>query len=204
MAPEFVYSSEKFYPERIKTENMALRKASTDNYDIKKVLEFMKTKGVSEAFETYPYEVPDTEEKASKFIEKREYSNSEGNNFTYLIALDESDNPFDGEIIIKTEDKTAELGFWLTSDYWGNRYASEAAEAVIQMLLQEKDFEKIEVQTMESNKKAQKATEKFMLPLGGKSLGKRHTTLGEEAEYSDSDQEITVVEYELEKGDYSP
>lgn len=204
MKSEFIYSSEGFYPDRIETENMILGKASRENYDTVKVLEFMKTEGVSEAFETYPYEVPDTEEEAIEFIEKREYENKEGNNFTYLIELKESSNPFDGEIIIKTEGKTAELGFWLTSDYWGNSYASEAAKAIIEMLFEEKNFEKIEVQTTESNEKAQRATEKFMLPLGGKSLGKRQTTLGAEAEYSDSDEEITVVEYELERKDYSP
>ncbi|MFB6114700.1 MAG: GNAT family N-acetyltransferase [Candidatus Nanohalobium sp.] len=204
MEAEFDYSSEGFYPEKIETENMTLRKASTENYDASEVLKFMRTQGVEEAFKTYPYEVPDSEDKALGFIEKREYENKEGNNFTYLIGLDESSNPFDGEIIIKTEGKTAELGFWLTSDYWGNAYASEAAKAVIEMLFEDKSFEKIEVQTTESNEKAQRATEKFILPLGGKSLGKRQTTMGAEAEYSDSDEEITVVEYELERENYSP
>lgn len=204
MGTNFCYSSGNFYPEKIETERMTLRKASAENYSIEKVTEFMNTHGVAEAFETYPYEIPDTQEKALKFIEKRDYENREGQNITYFLELDQSSNPFDGEIIVKTGGKTAELGFWLTSEHWGNGYGPEAAKAIIKMLFEEKEFKKVEVQTMESNEKAQRATEKFLLPLGGKGLGKRQTTLGAEAEYSDSDKEITVVEYELQRQDYSP
>ncbi|MFB6202961.1 MAG: GNAT family N-acetyltransferase [Candidatus Nanohaloarchaea archaeon] len=163
----------------------------------------MQTGGVEDAFETYPYEIPGTEEEAEEFLEKRKYANEKGENTTYLIEKEDSEHPFLGEVVVKVQEEgVAELGFWLTSEHWGKGLTPEAAEAVIQVLF-ERDFRKIEVQTMESNRKAQKAIEKFIGPLGGEKLGKRETTLGEEAEYTDSDREITVVEYELDREDFT-
>ncbi len=199
----FQYGENRFYPERIETERLTLQKVSAGNYPIEAVVDFMKSKGVEEAFETYPYEVPDTEEKAIEFLEKRRYENEKGENCTYLIELEGSEYPFVGEVVIKLqEENVAELGFWISSDYWGNGYCPEAAKASIELLLEEKGFEKIEVQTTKSNEKAQRAIEKFIIPLGGEKLGERKTTLGEEAEYSDSNEEITVVEYEITRDNY--
>lgn len=203
MEVQFHYESSGFYPEEIETERLVLHKVSGTDYPIEGVSEFMKSKGVKEAFETYPYEVPDTEEKAREFLEKRRYENREGENCTYLIELEDSEHPFVGEVVIKIQDENiAELGFWISSEYWGNGYCPEAAKAVIELLLNEKNFDEIEIQTTESNEKAQRAIEKFIIPLGGEKLGERETTLGEEAEYSDSDKQITVVEYEITKEDY--
>lgn len=192
-----------FYPEIIETRRLKLERVSIKKFPIEDVLHFTSSKGVKEAFETYPYKVPDTEEKARSYLEKRNYKNEEGENSTYLIRLEKSDYPFIGELIIKMQEKgVAELGFWVSSEYWGNGYCPEAAKSVIELLLNEKGFEKIEVQTTKSNEKAQRAIEKFIIPLGGEKREERETTLGEEAEFSDSDEQITVVEYEITNENY--
>ena len=203
MSFQFHYAEKYFYPRKIETERLILKKIPAGDYPIGAVVEFMNTSGVEEAFETYPYEVPNTEEKARDFLEKRRYENRKGENCTYLFELQETKYPFVGELVIKVQEQNvAELGFWISSDYWGNGYCPEAAKAVIGLLLKEKDFENIEVQTTKSNKKAQRAIEKFIIPLGGEKSGERETTLGEEAEYSDSDEEITVVEYKVARENF--
>ncbi len=203
MTVQFHYGENGFYPERIETERLTLQRVSLEDYSIDEVFEFMSSEGVEKAFETYPYETPNSIEEARKYLEKREYDNEREENSMYLVKLEDSEDPFIGlEGIKKKEGDIAEIGFWISADYWGNAYSPEASEAILELLLGEKDFEKVEVQTRKSNEKAQRAIEKFIQPHGGKKVGEIETTLAEATEFSESDEKIMEVTYEITRKDY--
>ncbi|MFB6199373.1 MAG: GNAT family N-acetyltransferase, partial [Candidatus Nanohaloarchaea archaeon] len=155
MSVRFHYNSNGYFPDRIDTERLTLERVSTEKFSAEEVFEVMSSQGVEEAFETYPYETPDNIEEAQEYVEKREYENREDENSMYFVKLDDSEDPFIGLEAIKNEGEgVAEIGFWISSDYWGNGYSPEALEAMLELLLDEKDFEKVEVQTRKSNQKA--------------------------------------------------
>ncbi len=203
MSVQFHYGSDGFYPKRIETERLILERVSSEDYSIEEVFDFMSSKGVEEAFETYPYETPDNIEETRAYLEKREYDNKRDENSMYLVKLEGSGVPFIGlEAIKKKEGDIAEIGFWISSEYWGNGYCPEASEAILELLLSEKDFEKVEVQTRKSNKKAQRAIEKFIEPHGGTKVGEVETTLAEATEFSESNEEITEMTYEITRKNF--
>ena len=203
MSVRFHYNSNGYFPDRIETERLTLERVSKEKFSAEEVFEVMSSQGVEEAFETYPYETPDNLEEAQEYVEKREYENREDENSMYFVKLDDSEDPFIGLEAIKNKGEgVAEIGFWISSDYWGNGYSPEASEAMLDLLLDEKDFDKVEVQTRKSNQKAQRAIEKFIEPYGGEKVGEIETTLAEATEYSDSDEEITEVTYEIKREAY--
>jgi len=71
----------------------------------------------------------------------------------------------------------AELGFWVLKDHWGNGYAQEEAEAMMEVLFNHLDIRAVGVRVVPENTKSVKAVLKFMNTLGGRFDGRiRHAT----------------------------
>ncbi len=58
---------------------------------------------------------------------------------------------------------TAEIEYCIGEDYWGNRYALEALNAVIEYMLFKSDFEKLEAYHREANPKSGSVLEKTIM-----------------------------------------
>jgi [ribosomal protein S5]-alanine N-acetyltransferase len=75
----------------------------------------------------YPY----TRENAVEWISKRpEYYEKTG---SPQFAIVQKDGRFTGGIglVLKKEDESAEIGYWIGKQYWGQGYCTEAASAVV-------------------------------------------------------------------------
>ena len=58
---------------------------------------------------------------------------------------------------------TAEIEYCVGEDYWGNRYALEALNAVIEYMFLNSDFEKLEAFHRKANPKSGRVLEKTMM-----------------------------------------
>lgn len=192
-----------FYPETITTDRLKLTRVCPESLAPDSFLGVMRTEGVHEAFETYPYEPPETLDEAKEYLQQRYHDNQRGETVMYFIRRLDGDDPFIGMFGVKhKDDSTAEIGFWISADHWGRGYCPEAADAILHLLLVEKDFDRVEAQTRSTNENAKRAIEKILVESGGERIGTKETTLSEITAYSDSDEPVTEVAYALTAEQY--
>jgi [ribosomal protein S5]-alanine N-acetyltransferase len=75
---------------------------------------------------------PYTEAYAQKFVADAQAELTDNKCFRLVIVVRESDTLCGGiGLQIESDHHRAELGYWIGVPYWGNGYATEAAEAVV-------------------------------------------------------------------------
>lgn len=72
---------------------------------------------------------------------------------------------------IDWEKNQANLGIWMKKEYWGERYASERAIGLIELLFEVYEVDSVIVEMAEENEKSKTAVEKYMSVVGGKKRG---------------------------------
>jgi len=75
-------------------------------------------------------------------IKERERAWKEGNEF-YWVLVHKSTNKVIGGIACSINQHAAEIGYLLNKEYWNRGYATEAAKAIIQLLLKENGIYRI-------------------------------------------------------------
>ena len=149
----------------IETERLILRKWKLE--DIEDLVEGLNNYNVSKFLAKVPY--PYTRDDAVKFIN---YANSEGNkNIELAIVLKRENKVIGGTsiTIISVSDKIVGGGIWLSEDYHGKGYGSEAFNAKTKYSFEKLNMHRIENGYFKENIASKKMQEK----LGFKNEGLR-------------------------------
>ena len=163
----------------ITTLNLVLKKP--DNKDITSLVEELNNLNISKWLVEvpYPYSIND----ANNWIKK-----TKEDKFSFNIYVN---NKLIGGVSIskKLGDTKWELGYWIGEEYWGNGYAIEACENLIQYFFTNTNNHQIYASHMVDNIKSKK----IILTLGFKEVG-----VG--SKYSISRQEdVEDINYQLKK-----
>ena len=92
----------------------------------------------------------------------------DGTAYAFTVDLSETMTPI-GRVGIRQDDgpSTWDIGFWIHPDYWGNGFATEAAQSVIEFGFSELEAEKITTAHATWNTQSQRVIEKLGFGLTG-------------------------------------
>lgn len=145
----------------IETERLVLRKFKDDNIDD------MYNNWASNPKIQLEYGEPvySSKEQVKELLNKWILNYSHDGFYRWAIILKES-NVNIGQIAfcrVYEEVATAEIEFCISEDYWGNRYALETLNAVIEYMLFKSDFVKLEAFHRKANPKSGRVLEKTVM-----------------------------------------
>jgi RimJ/RimL family protein N-acetyltransferase len=117
-------------PEPIQTKRLLLRAPLLDDAPI--LYELLQEKDIARTTANIPHPYP--EDLAMQWIENKRYIMQEGDaEMGFLITSLEHGNVLGGiGLRIDNEHQAAEVGYWIGKPYWGNGYATEALQAIIE------------------------------------------------------------------------
>ncbi|MED4015133.1 GNAT family N-acetyltransferase [Sutcliffiella cohnii] len=106
----------------------------------------------------YPYSVED----ALSWIE-RHYNNFISDKAYEFAITDKGDGKLLGAIALSNNQpfQHGELAYWIGEEFWGNGYATEAAQAIIQFAFAEKGYHKVFARYFDSNPASGKVLQKI-------------------------------------------
>ncbi len=113
----------------------------------------------------YGEPVYSSNEQVQELLDKWILNYSHGGFYRWAIILKDS-NVNIGQIAfcrVYEDVATAEIEYCIGEDYWGNRYALEALNAVIEYMLINSDFEKLEAYHRKANPKSGRVLEKTIM-----------------------------------------
>ncbi|WP_217586243.1 GNAT family N-acetyltransferase [Lentibacillus saliphilus] len=112
----------------------------------------------------YPYSVDD----ALAWIEHHEDHFNENKSYTFAITDKESGQLY-GTIGLsyKQNSNNGELGYWIGEPFWGNGYATEAVEAIIQFAFSDKQYHRVYAFCFNSNPASGRVLEKVGMTQEG-------------------------------------
>jgi RimJ/RimL family protein N-acetyltransferase len=150
-------------PEEILTERMLLRKPRlsdgqlvydryASNSEVRRFLLFPPPKGVQDS---------------NEFIERCLSVWKEGTAFPYAIERS-GDGEFLGMVEIRMEGHKADIGYVIARDAWGQGYASEAAKALVDWALEQKNIYRVWAFCDAENKASARVMEKAGLEYEGR------------------------------------
>ena len=112
----------------------------------------------------YPYPI----ECAIAWINSHEENYSSDKSYTFAITLKE-----DGKLLgcigvsYHKNNRNGEIGYWISEEYWGNGYATEATKAIIEFAFKEKSYHKVYARHFASNPASGRVMEKCGMKLEG-------------------------------------
>jgi [ribosomal protein S5]-alanine N-acetyltransferase len=123
----------------LKTEHLLLRAVSFDDIDL--VWDVSQIKGFNDGMVWDP---PETKDKLVSTTEKNITLWQEGTAYNFTVILNSSKTSI-GRVGIRLEStaSTWNIGFWIHPDYWGNGFATEASQAVMDFTFAELKASKI-------------------------------------------------------------
>lgn len=142
----------------IETERLILRKFIDDDVDDMYINWASNPKIQLE----YGEPVYSSKEHVRELLDKWILNYRDNSFYRWAIILKES-NVNIGQVAfcrVYEEVATAEVEYCISEDYWGNRYALEALNAVIEYMLFNSDFEKLEAFHRKANPKSGRVLEK--------------------------------------------
>lgn len=145
----------------IETERLILRKFKAD--DVEDVFKYWASNPKVQL--EYGEPVYSTKEQVQELINKWILDYDDNGFYRWAIVLKES-NVNIGQIAfcrVYEEVATAEIEYCIGEDFWGNRYALEALNSVIEYMLCKSDFKKLEAFHREANPKSGRVLEKTVM-----------------------------------------
>lgn len=161
-------------PPLIVTERLALRELRID--DAKAVAERAGDKRVARYLIAVPSPYPVT--LATRWIAGRLAWWAQGRGLTLAIARRERPDSLIGSVSLRryARDRRAELGYWLGAESWGQGFATEAADALVDFGFRDLALSKIYAQVLEGNRVSCRVLEKLGMIEEG--VRRRHIRKG--------------------------
>lgn len=115
------------------------------------------------------FEAHRTPADARVFLELVQQHYKKGNLFAWAVERREDDRLIGscGFVAHKTEQRSAEIGYWLGKPYWGKGYAVEAARALVRFGFEQMDLERVEAKCFVENRAGQRVIEKLGMKFEG-------------------------------------
>jgi RimJ/RimL family protein N-acetyltransferase len=151
------------YPERT-TERLILRGFRISDAATVQILAGSRAIAEKTVNIPHPYE----DGMAEEWIDTHEADLEDGNSVNFAICLKHG-----GELIgaiglsISSADRHAELGYWIAQTSWGNGYATEAADEMLDFGFTELDLNKIHAHHMTDNPASGQVMQKIGMKLEG-------------------------------------
>lgn len=148
----------KYFSQELLTNRIVLRKFKSE--DARDIMKILKHKEVAATTLMLPY--PCNIKEANKIVDNYLNEQKHQNAMHWAIAL-KGGGKFMGSIrlVPNTTFNSAELGFWIGKEFWGNGYTFEAASEVIKFGFEELKLNRIEAHSMVENKSSIKLLEKL-------------------------------------------
>jgi ribosomal-protein-alanine N-acetyltransferase len=102
-----------------------------------------------------------------EFLELVQEHYRRGEPFAWAIVLAAEDRVIGSCGFVAHQQNSAEIGYWLGRDYWGNGYAAEAALALVQFGFEQMGLERIVAKCFPDNRAGQRVIEKLGLKYEG-------------------------------------
>lgn len=143
----------------IETERLILRQPSEN--DVKDIVRNLSNLEVTKWLLVVPY--PYTEEDAKWFINhcKEKLTEKPRKEYVYWIELKPTKEVIGGIGLSSIKDKKGIVGYWLGTAHHGNKYGSEALEALIDLAFNRLKLNKLEAGVFDGNPSSGKLLEKF-------------------------------------------
>lgn len=112
----------------------------------------------------YPYSIED----ALSWIEN--HLDNFNNNRSYEFAItDKNTGNLYGAISLSNNQKfnNGEIGYWIGEEFWGNGYATEAGEAILEFAFSEKQYHKVYARHFKSNSASGRVIQKIGMSQEG-------------------------------------
>jgi len=148
----------KHFLNELSTNRLILRKFRTG--DAKEIMKLLKNKEVAATTLMLPY--PCDMEISNKLVES--YLDEQKHHKTiHWAIISREDKTFMGGIrlVPNIRFNSAEIGFWLGKEFWGNGYTFEAAEEVIRFGFIDLNLNRLEAHSMMENMSSIKLLEKL-------------------------------------------
>lgn len=123
----------------IKTERLVLRKMQLEDETF--LLSMYQNPKVNASYVCDSLKDPEV---LHKFVERIVNKEDDGKNFFWVVTLDNQPIGTFNTFISHDDTSTIEIGYAIDSQYWNQGYATEALKEVIQFLLKNTEFHKIQ------------------------------------------------------------
>ncbi len=162
------------FPEEIETERLRLRRLCHNTVDVFEYHELCSyhEPAIEEVTEYLPWDPHKTVKETADYLSKLEAKWEDGTRAEYAIRPKEG-NPGAGEIvgsgglIVDWRTRTGKPAIWLRQPFWGNKYSSERADAMLKLAFERLELDLIAVPVQDGNERSRKAVEKYTDAYGG-------------------------------------
>lgn len=166
------------FPERIETDRLRLERLNRETVDVFELYRICSADdGIERVTEYLPWTPHDTVKETIEFLEDCEEDRADDKGAAYVVR------PRDGEegageiagltgLGVNWDRRTANLGLWLRTRFWGRGYAQERAAALIEVAFEHLDLELIAVEHQAGNENSRRAIEKYVDAHGGRHEGR--------------------------------
>ena len=124
--------------EELETERLLLRPVRAE--DLPRIAALMADRDVAKNLSTAPH--PYTLKDAEDFFARHSGSRARGEAHVFAL-IRKSDGAFIGKNGLHAKDGVVEMGYWLGKPYWGQGFATEAAQRVLAFGFEELKLERI-------------------------------------------------------------
>ncbi len=115
----------------------------------------------------YPYTKKDSNDWIKLNLKRQREKKRE--KFAFAIGLKENKKVIGGiGLDISSQNKTAEVGYWLGENYWNKKYGSEALKEILNFGFEKLKLRRIEAKVFEGNPSSGRLLEKFGFKLEGR------------------------------------
>lgn len=162
------------FPEWIETDRLRFERMSPDTVPPEELLAAFKENEGTDQYFTTETRFDATYEGVYEYysVVDRLWENHSD---AFYATFDSDSDEFIGVATLEDVDfgmQYAEVGFWVFKEYWGNGYAQEEAEALMEVLFNHLDMCAVGICVVPENTKSVKAVLKFMNTFGGKFDGR--------------------------------
>lgn len=178
---ENTITGESRFPERIETDRLIFRGPIADHATLGEFHDFHGGDIAAKLADPNDFERCETVEDTAEILEYMMEHWKAGDAAYYLMYERERSEGYDtefcgvGSVEFDWETKSAEIGVWLHPAVWGNRYASERAEALLEVVFNSPVGDGIDVVNVApkaTNEQSIRSVSRYVDELGGRRVGR--------------------------------
>ena len=162
------------FPEMITTDRLRLERLCHETVDVFEyhALCSRQEPAIEEVTEYLPWEPHETVKETHDYIDELESEWEAGTRAEYVIRPKEG-APGAGEavgaggLLVDWETRTGRPAIWLRKAFWGNGYAGERAEAMLELAFDRLGLELVAVPVEDGNDRSRRAVETYVEAHGG-------------------------------------
>lgn len=163
------------FPRELETDRLLLERLSHETIDLESYYRACSVHepGIEGVVEYVPGFEPHRHPKETRdFVDRAERQWDDGERAEYIVWPREGE-PGAGNIAggtrldVDWDKRTADLGIWLRTEFWGRGYAGERARAFLEVAFERLDLELVQAVCLDGNERSRRAIEKYVAEFGG-------------------------------------